>query len=159
MSLCKLEIGKVKRWVLLGAVVMLSASWSGVGGESDRAFGETELSFIFFFSGMELRSYQEVSIVRCWALRAALSSFASPVQIDPGALARLLRAGGADPKMVIIDVRDDDVIGGSVVSSINVPAATFSRHIPELVSKYKDYGTLLLSLFSSKPHTFGTKAM
>ena len=53
-------------------------------------------------------------------------------------LAQLLR-DAKEENFVVIDVREEDVTGGSIPTSINIPAANFDRHIPELIQKYAQY--------------------
>ena len=42
------------------------------------------------------------------------------------------------PSLAVIDVRDDDHIGGHIFTSTNVPSSTLDYKIPELVRKLMD---------------------
>ncbi|MCJ1358852.1 MAG: hypothetical protein MMC33_008852 [Icmadophila ericetorum] len=47
------------------------------------------------------------------------------------------------PSLAIIDVRDDDHIGGHIHTSTNVPSTTLDYKIPELVRTLKDKQTVV----------------
>lgn len=67
--------------------------------------------------------------------------------MDPPILASLLRGDAIQSEeteetkksFVVIDVREEDAFGGSIRSSINIPAANFDNHVPELIEKYSHY--------------------
>lgn len=51
-------------------------------------------------------------------------------------LASLVRSKSSD--LAVIDVRDNDYIGGHIVNGLNVPTHTHDYRIPELVRTLKD---------------------
>ncbi|TGO82370.1 hypothetical protein BPOR_0847g00010 [Botrytis porri] len=54
-----------------------------------------------------------------------------------------LYASSKPHNLAIIDVRDDDHIGGHIKHSIHVPSSTLDYKIPELVRKLKDKDTVV----------------
>lgn len=50
----------------------------------------------------------------------------------------ILQPTESRPAMAIIDVRDDDHIGGHIYTSTHVPSSSLDYKIPELVRKYKN---------------------
>ena len=56
-------------------------------------------------------------------------------------LAALIRAKTSG--LSVIDVRDDDYIGGHIINSQNVPSATHDYRMPELVRTLRDQDTVV----------------
>jgi Cdc25 family phosphatase len=56
-------------------------------------------------------------------------------------LAELVRA--KQPGLTVVDVRDDDFIGGHIVGCKNVPTSTHDHAMPELVRTLKDQDTVV----------------
>jgi rhodanese-related sulfurtransferase len=44
----------------------------------------------------------------------------------------------ADKDYLVVDVRDDDYVGGNIKSSYNLPSRVFTKNVDELVRKTKD---------------------
>ncbi|KAJ5725644.1 Rhodanese-like protein [Penicillium malachiteum] len=64
-------------------------------------------------------------------------------RISRDALAAQLKAGTTPAKLVIIDVRDSDHVGGHIRSSTWVPSSTLDVRMPELVRTLKDTETVI----------------
>jgi Cdc25 family phosphatase len=63
----------------------------------------------------------------------------SPSYLSREALsALLLQPAVSRPSVAIIDVRDDDHVGGHILGSTHVPSSTFDYQIPTLVRTLKD---------------------
>lgn len=56
-------------------------------------------------------------------------------------LAPLVRSGA--PELTIVDVRDNDYIGGHIKGCMNVPTDTHDYRIPELVRTLRDQDTVV----------------
>ncbi|KJE89198.1 hypothetical protein CAOG_00718 [Capsaspora owczarzaki ATCC 30864] len=69
-------------------------------------------------------------------------------------LAALLRApklaGEPTPKFVVIDVRDHDFQGGNIAGCVNVPSATISKAIDELVEQYGQHDMVIFHCMYSQ---------
>lgn len=52
-------------------------------------------------------------------------------------LSELLLSGDA-PKVAVVDVRDDDLVGGHIQGSIHVPSTTLDYRIPEILRTLHD---------------------
>lgn len=48
-------------------------------------------------------------------------------------------------KFQIVDVRDDDYIGGHIPGSINIPSRQFGRRVPALVQDLKDFDAVVFT--------------
>ncbi|EAQ87786.1 hypothetical protein CHGG_04405 [Chaetomium globosum CBS 148.51] len=53
------------------------------------------------------------------------------------------RATSGDPTIAIIDVRDDDYIGGHIKGSLNIPSRTLDAMLPTLVRQLQDKQTVV----------------
>ncbi|KAI5121077.1 hypothetical protein M0805_008590 [Coniferiporia weirii] len=54
-------------------------------------------------------------------------------------LAELIKSGAeVNAEYLVIDVRDDDRIGGHIAGSVHAPSYTFLNHVQELVEKTKN---------------------
>ncbi|KAK0567813.1 Cdc25 phosphatase Ibp1 [Tilletia horrida] len=59
--------------------------------------------------------------------------------IDAPALAERVKAGDVSRKeLAIVDVRDDDFVGGSIVGAKNVPSSSFEQRVDSLVKDLVD---------------------
>ncbi|KAL2760163.1 hypothetical protein ACRALDRAFT_1059947 [Sodiomyces alcalophilus JCM 7366] len=73
-------------------------------------------------------------------------SVASLQRITANKLSQLLlaeQAAATDPTVAVIDVRDDDYIGGHIKGSINVPSHTLDAMMPSLVRRLQDKKTVV----------------
>lgn len=68
-------------------------------------------------------------------------SLSSLKYISREELAELVRA--KSPSLAVIDVRDNDYIGGHIVGGQNVPTNTHDHRMPELVRTLKDNETVV----------------
>eukprot|EP00164_Ancoracysta_twista_P008359 GFYU01012058.1.p1 GENE.GFYU01012058.1~~GFYU01012058.1.p1 ORF type:complete len:182 (-),score=22.23 GFYU01012058.1:18-563(-) len=57
-------------------------------------------------------------------------------RIEPTALRQKLTELDATEALTVIDVRDDDFVGGHIPNAVHVPWSMFDRHVEELVQKY-----------------------
>lgn len=62
-------------------------------------------------------------------------------RISKEALSGLIKTG--QPGVAVIDVRDDDFIGGHIIGAKNVPVPTHDYRMPELVRTLKDQETVV----------------
>ncbi|KAK0551200.1 Cdc25 phosphatase Ibp1 [Tilletia horrida] len=59
--------------------------------------------------------------------------------IDAPSLAERVKAGDVSRKeLAIVDVRDDDFVGGSIVGAKNVPSSSFEQRVDSLVKDLVD---------------------
>lgn len=56
-------------------------------------------------------------------------------------------------KFVVLDVREEDLIGGHIPGSVNVPAVTFQNEIMRLADQYRDMDKIILHCFHSQNST------
>ncbi|KAG9101877.1 hypothetical protein FS749_002301 [Ceratobasidium sp. UAMH 11750] len=64
--------------------------------------------------------------------------------IEPAELSELMRSG-KEPMTdyVVVDVRDDDFVGGNIVGCVRAPSNTYLATVNELVTKTKDVPKLI----------------
>ena len=56
------------------------------------------------------------------------TAFADVEYLKQDALVNMLRDGKQKAKYLIIDVRDNDYIGGHVIGSVNIPSIEIEKH-------------------------------
>ncbi|AEO55003.1 hypothetical protein MYCTH_2298329 [Thermothelomyces thermophilus ATCC 42464] len=69
-------------------------------------------------------------------------------RLSAASLSKLLLAAqeataAGDPTIAVIDVRDDDYIGGHIKGSVNVPSRTLDAMLPTLVRQLQDKETVV----------------
>ncbi|KAH6856314.1 hypothetical protein B0I37DRAFT_412247 [Chaetomium sp. MPI-CAGE-AT-0009] len=67
----------------------------------------------------------------------------SAASLSQTLLAAQERAASGNPTIAIIDVRDDDYIGGHIKGSVNVPSRTLDAMLPTLVRQLQDKETVV----------------
>jgi len=74
-----------------------------------------------------------------------MTTIATLPRLSSSALSTLIlsQSSSSDPSFAIIDVRDDDHIGGHIKGSTNVPSSTLDYKIPELVRKLQAKDTVI----------------
>ncbi|TLD18112.1 hypothetical protein PspLS_10446 [Pyricularia sp. CBS 133598] len=73
-----------------------------------------------------------------------MASIATLERIPAAKLRDLLLAEKADdPKVAVVDVRDDDYIGGHIKGALNVPSQQLDARMPTLVRQLQDKPTVI----------------
>ncbi|KAK3294541.1 uncharacterized protein B0H64DRAFT_475989 [Chaetomium fimeti] len=77
-----------------------------------------------------------------------MATIGSLERVSAASLSQILlgakeRAASGDPTIAIIDVRDDDYIGGHIKGSVNVPSRTLDAMLPTLVRQLQDKETVV----------------
>ncbi|KAH6632106.1 Rhodanese-like domain-containing protein [Chaetomium tenue] len=67
----------------------------------------------------------------------------SAASLSQTLLAAQERATSGDPTIAIIDVRDDDYIGGHIKGSLNIPSRTLDAMLPTLVRQLQNKQTVV----------------
>ncbi|KAI6370594.1 hypothetical protein MCOR25_004137 [Pyricularia grisea] len=76
--------------------------------------------------------------------RTIMASIATLERIPAAKLRDLLLAEKADdPKVAVVDVRDDDYIGGHIKGALNVPSQQLDARMPTLVRQLQDKPTVI----------------
>ncbi|KAL8294615.1 hypothetical protein RB597_007765 [Gaeumannomyces tritici] len=76
--------------------------------------------------------------------RATMTTIATLERISAAKLRDLMLAPGADStKIAVIDVRDDDYIGGHIKGCLNYPSHTLDATMPSLVRQLQDKPTVV----------------
>lgn len=75
----------------------------------------------------------------------AMATIATLPRLSSAALSSLIlsQSPTSNPSLAIIDVRDDDHIGGHIKGSSHIPSSTLDFKIPELVRKLQDKDTVV----------------
>ncbi|KAK4217757.1 arsenate reductase 2.1 [Rhypophila decipiens] len=73
-----------------------------------------------------------------------MATITSLKRIQPTALSKMLLSPDHDPtKIAIIDVRDDDYIGGHIKNAQNFPSRTLDATLPSLIRQLEDKPTVI----------------
>ncbi|CAE6493284.1 unnamed protein product [Rhizoctonia solani] len=83
---------------------------------------------------------------RIFLSRAMTSTFNRPSfrYISPTELSELMKSGKESMKdYAVVDVRDDDFLGGNIVGCVRAPSSKYLTTVDDLVSKTKDVPKLI----------------
>ncbi|KDN45415.1 hypothetical protein RSAG8_05002, partial [Rhizoctonia solani AG-8 WAC10335] len=78
---------------------------------------------------------------RVFSFRAMTSTFSGPSfrYMSPTELGELMKSGKVSMKdYAVVDVRDDDFLGGNIVGCVRAPSSKYLTTVDDLVSKTKD---------------------
>ncbi|KAI9671104.1 MAG: hypothetical protein M1831_005190 [Alyxoria varia] len=71
-------------------------------------------------------------------------------RINAPALASLIQSPAASPTIAVVDVRDDDYIGGHIKGCVHAPSSSLDYRTPELVRTLADRKTVVFHCMLSQ---------